>query len=227
MKQWHGLSLPDSEEHLIQWMSDVGHTRDGIPTYQYSKYERALAKVPRGRRRVAVDVGSNIGLWSMWMALDFDDLFCFEPVKEYRECLYQNLTLVNATGAKILPYALGAERKKVHMVATTPGSNGDTEVRVAAFDDAVKTTSAHMRTLDSGDFNTLDFLKIDCEGYELNVLKGAEETIARCRPVIIVEQKPGNGSKYGYRDDAAVDWLEDRGYRLDKVLAGDYIMVPL
>lgn len=72
----------------------------------------------------------------------------------------------------------------------------------------------------------VDFIKLDCEGYEYFALRGGEATIRQWRPVIIVEQKPGRGSGFGLSDLAAVDWLRSLGYLLKAEMAGDYIMVP-
>ena len=43
------------------------------------------------------------------------------------------------------------------------------------------------RTLDSFDLAECQFIKIDVEGHELEVLNGAKETLARCRPTVLVE----------------------------------------
>jgi hypothetical protein len=81
-----------------------------------------------------------------------------------------------------------------------------------------------MKTLDSFNLNDVDLIKIDCEGYELFVIQGGIETIKRCRPAIIVEQKPGHGEAYGLSDTEAVSFLKDMGYKLVKEMAGDYIL---
>jgi len=57
------------------------------------------------------------------------------------------------------------------------------------------------------------------------VLQGAEKTIIENKPVIIVEQKPNKGTKFGLSDTAAVDYLQSLGMKIHTVLAGDYIMV--
>ena len=85
-----------------------------------------------------------------------------------------------------------------------------------------------MRPLDSFKFSDVDFIKIDCEGYEHRVVRGAVETIKRCTPVIIVEQKAHKlQQNYGTKGVPAVDFLLALGYVTKKVMSGDYIMVPL
>ena len=80
-------------------------------------------------------------------------------------------------------------------------------------------------TLDSFDLEAVDMIKIDCEGFELQVLKGAVETLKRWRPALIVEQKPDNCSRYGHDDLAALLWLEKRGAKMVAKHAGDYMFV--
>ena len=78
--------------------------------------------------------------------------------------------------------------------------------------------------LDQFSLMALDFLKLDCEGYELFALQGAEETLKRCKPVVIVEQKPGRAQCHGLPERAAVEYLEGLGAKLRLEMAGDFIL---
>jgi hypothetical protein len=49
--------------------------------------------------------------------------------------------------------------------------------------------SIPMFKLDSLDLEPIDYMKIDCEGYEYNILVGAEQTIKKYKPIVVVEQK--------------------------------------
>lgn len=216
MKVWEGLYLPESENHLIDWMKAVKKYVDGKPTYQYSKYAEAL-KLIHNRRR-AIDVGGNLGLWSRVMCLDFEEVVAFEPVSEYCEYFRKN-----APNAILHQVALSDEEQIVTMACATDGSCGDTAPQVNKRKErALEDVPAVL--LDSYNLTDVDFIKVDCEGYELHVLRGAEQTILGNRPVIIVEQKPNKGKKYGYKDDAAVKYLQSLGMQVHTVLAGDYIM---
>jgi FkbM family methyltransferase len=217
MKVWEGLYLPDNEQHLIDWMKAAGKYVDGKMTYQYNKYNECLRVIPK--RRTAIDVGGNLGLWSRVMCLDFKNVEAFEPVSEY--CEYFKL---NAPKATLHQVALSDTRREVTMACAADGSCGDTAPMVNRRKEKALQTVETM-LLDDFTFIDVDFIKVDCEGYELHVLRGAEQTIIHNKPTIIVEQKPGKGKKYGYADDAAVKYLQSLGMRVYTVISGDYIMV--
>ncbi len=216
MKVWNGLYLPENETHLVDWMKAAAQYVDGKPTYQYSKYAECLRIIPVRRR--AIDVGGNLGLWSRVMCLDFENVDAFEPVTEY--CQYFEK---NAPKAQLHNIALSDEEQVLTMACATDGSCGDTAPMVnKRKEKALQEVASTL--LDSFGFTDVDFIKVDCEGYEYHVLRGAEQTILDNKPVIIVEQKPNKGKKYGYADDEAVKYLKTLGMKVHQVISGDYIM---
>jgi FkbM family methyltransferase len=103
---------------------------------------------------------------------------------------------VRAHNLRIEPVALGSRNGTTEMIRVA-GNAGHTHVNAAA-----ESGHTEIRTLDSYDFADVDYIKIDCEGYEYEVLLGAWETIKRFRPRICVEQKPHAifGAQYRARD---------------------------
>lgn len=71
-----------------------------------------------------------------------------------------------------------------------------------------------MRTLDSFQFADVDFIKVDCEGFEENVLVGACDTILRCHPTIIVEQKRDFAVQFGLKPRGQLNCLKAWGTKL-------------
>ena len=222
---WH---LPDQEEHLQQWLSKVRDRKYGRLRYQGAKYDAAMRYVRH--RRVAVDVGAHIGTWSYGMAKDFNELIAFEPVAEHQQCWRANMAAIE--NARLETCALGEHAGTVYMANRAPGSSGDTGIDPIAersslrFAVQAKGEAVPMRTLDDFDLPVLDFLKLDCEGYEVFIVRGARKTLQRCKPVVIVEQKAevGHVSRYGIGLLDAVNALKNYGAKMRASLQGDYIL---
>lgn len=208
-----GWWLPEGERHLVDWLSHPKNRddiADGRTMYQGRKLKAALELCESFR--TAVDCGAHCGTWSHYLAQRFAQLHSFEPVAEHQECFALNVAAQNVT---LHACALGDRDGRIR-IATTPGSSGDSHV---AGDGDIP-----MRTLDSFNLQDVDFLKIDTEGFECSVLRGAEQTIRRCRPLMVVEQKPGHASKYfGIGDRDALPLLGGWGAVRLKELSGDFI----
>lgn len=217
MKQADGWFWPDQEQHLLEWMTNpkARMTINGRPAYQGKKQLRAMDFVSADKRRTAIDVGGHIGLWSYNLAHWFEDVEAFEPVALHRECFVKNLDIPQPP--RLHPFALG-DREDMISIHTASTSTGDSWVKGKG--------EIPMKTLDSFGFNDVDFIKIDCEGYEEFVLRGAEATIEAWRPVIVVEQKRDMATKFGLKPLGAVKFLIDRGYKTAQEISGDFIMVP-
>jgi FkbM family methyltransferase len=67
--------------------------------------------------------------------------------------------------------------------------------------------TVQVKTLDSYKFEEVDIIKIDCEGYEFPILKGAEQTIRSSRPVVQLEIVPAQCAKFGYTPDDIWDFF--------------------
>jgi len=212
MKLLGGNWFPDHEVHMGEWMKAPKNkiVVDGCQTYQHRKQVAALGYVKRWR--IAVDVGAHVGLWSRHMAKRFGHVHAFEPVADHRACFVRNVAAANVT---LYDVALGAEPGRVSMW-TEQGSSGNTQVRGDG--------EIEMRTLDSYGLEEVDFLKIDCEGYELFVLQGAVQTLQRCHPTICVEQKPRVLGNFGFKSPEAVAFLEGLGAVVRQHYSGDYMM---
>lgn len=223
-----GWWLPDGEEHLQQWILKMRQPCFGRLGYQKHKYDRALQWVRN--RAVAVDVGAHVGLWSWPMSHDFAQVHAFEPMQEHRSCWMANME--GQSNAMLYPCAVGNQEGTVRLKTRTPGSSGDTGVDPVAERSSLRASvdsdgeEAKIVRLDDFDFPEVDFLKIDVEGYELYVLQGAVKLLERCRPCIIVEQKPETGMKdrYGLEPKDVIDFLKGMGAKQRAAVQGDYVL---
>lgn len=210
-----GVWLPQGETHLADLMRKIGRTVDGKLTYQYNKLEQALKWVKDFR--VAVDVGAHVGLWSMHLAKRFSMVHSYEPVAAHRECFLRNCADVSEN-IHLHACALGDKEGSVR-IHTAPTSSGDSWV-AGEGDIPLRLLDAN---LEKHKVAHVDFIKIDCEGYELFVLRGAERTLRRDKPCIIVEQKRNHGSRFQIGDTDALTYLKSLGARLRWDYSGDYV----
>lgn len=213
-----GVWLPPGERHLVEMMSPgakrFARLPDGRASYQRHKYLAALACVPLGRRRVFVDVGAHVGLWSMQAETDFDMIFAFEPHPVHADLFGRN---VRKGSAVVLAQVALGDREGTVGIASRPGSSGDSHVTPDGM--------IPMRTLDSFPLRRVDLLKIDTEGYELPICIGARETLMRTKPVVVVEQKGKERDHFDGEHEAARRYLEGLGMKpLLPPISGDWIM---
>lgn len=174
----HGWHFPDEDTHFCDMLAK-NIKKGGGPVYQEPVRKRSLSFVKE--KCVALDIGANIGLWSRDLCEQFDRVIAFEPVEQFRDCLLKNVPNSNLD---IRPCALGEENTQIQMVVTE-GNTGHSHVD----SNSVGHGSIPMYRLDSLEFDRIDYVKIDCEGYEYTILRGAENTFKKHRPIVVVEQK--------------------------------------
>jgi len=149
--------------------------------------------------RKIIDVGAWWGPWSLWWHDKAKSVEIFEPNKDILPKLVNNVgKLQNCT---IHNTALGDRQGSVSMQCAD--HSGTYHVTDQNGDIAIK-------TLDSFEFENVDIIKIDAEGYELPVLEGAKETILRNRPWIQVEGNK-SGERYGRTKLDIKNFLFDLG----------------
>lgn len=213
MNEFMGWWFPEGEDHF-QRMLQKSVDKGGPARYQYQVRDRSLELCTD--RRNAIDIGANVGLWSRDLTQSFDHVIAFEPVELFRDCLKKNVQMPNFI---VYPTALGNENTTATMNITL-GNMGHTHIDP----DSIGQGNIEVKTLDSYTFANIDYIKMDCEGFEYRVIQGAEQTIKRCRPVIVVEQKPHDAYSSDYGQYAAIDLLKSWGMVVLQQVKDDWIM---
>ncbi len=216
-----GIHLPEGDQHFAEQLGANPLYR-GKGTYQWQKLEAALAHCER--RGHAVDVGAHVGLWTRVLSYEFQKVTAFEPIAEYAECFKRNVG--RRPGVKLHQFALdettGTTRFSVSPDGVGTASispDGDLEVERYTLDLVMDHAA-----LDAEPPPPVDFLKIDCEGAELLVLRGGERTIRHDKPVVLVEQKPKRADFHGLKRMAAVDLLLSWGAEHLWEMKGDHLL---
>jgi FkbM family methyltransferase len=158
-----------------------------------------------------VDVGANIGIHTVALAGLGAKVAAFEPGTEARSVLSRNIALNGAEGTvRVFPFALSDHDGAAILTTHLDGANhlaGDV-------DPSGPTERVELRTLDQvvdeptgwfSDDPDVFLVKIDAEGHDEAVLRGAHRLLDRCKPLVMVETWDGGHrirellSSFGYR----------------------------
>lgn len=133
------------------------------------------------RTKLSLDIGANVGVMAQMFEYHQMPCVAFEPQPEIHKLLQKNFSgethncaLGSAEGVAQMPrLRYGARYNYGGMSLNTRTDLGSYPVPV--------------KTLDSFNFENVGFIKLDVEGWEEEVLKGATDTISRCKPVMYIE----------------------------------------
>lgn len=191
---------------------------------EYSEAEVALWRQFLPDDAVCCDVGANIGAHTVALArlCPKGVVFAWEPLPTLYRMLVANVALNGLTHVSPIHAALGDSTgvTKVPGIDYTKADNYG-GLALGQYDTGL-TVPVHR--LDQYPLPRLDFLKADVEGMEAAVLRGAEQTIARHRPILYVEANPeaGHPNTEGPNQLALAGQLQALGYRCWWHLAGLY-----
>lgn len=203
----HGIMIVnrfDSNDKGVgqgQWIMDHGNasTVEAFHTIELLK-----STTP-----IIFDIGANIGTYATWVAkkYPFGKIYCFEPQRLVFQMLCGNLALNNFDNVYAYNYGLSDSNNIIEIsepnynILNNFGSFSLVDNSITRTDN---TYQVQLYTLDNFismyKIPNVDFLKIDCEGMDYNVLVGATNTIKKFKPKILIEYK--------------TDWSDDK----DKII---------
>jgi FkbM family methyltransferase len=209
------LYIPDGDEHFAKLGNEIEH-------YQEPQRTKAFEYVTNWDR--AVDLGAHVGIFSRHFAQLFNEVVAFEPTSETRECLKKNVP----ANVRVVPFACGDRDGEMLFRRNIKNSGGTEMARDADSSGRLEYYSVRMITLDSLELDSVGLVKIDIQGAEPLALRGAAETLRRCRPVVLIEEKPfggkgANGSVEHIKESR--DILLSYGYREGEKVGADRIYV--
>ena len=190
-----------------------------------------LAKPYIENFRTAVDVGTRRGGFARFMVKDFENLECFEArkLKHITDAFWESIGGHKNVKHKVSLHncALGDANETVRMYGPIIHDDDwwkNSKIGRNSRARKNKCSSIEQKLLDSFNFKNVDFIKIDVEGHELKVLKGAVKTIRSFRPVIALEQHDkmkewAKGEKFD-----GLNFLKTLGYKQVDFRGMDYIM---
>lgn len=182
----------DCDKEMVgqsQWLLDHG-------SVSVLEAQTAYSNI-KDQSPIIFDVGANIGTFTSWMAKTYakGKIYSFEPQRLVFQMICGNMAINNIDNVYLFNLALGKENKTIELEEPDYFKNED----FGTFSIAKQmipsksnyTSIVDVVTLDSfvekQKINRIDFLKIDAEGMDLDVLVGARKSIIMFKPNILVE----------------------------------------
>jgi FkbM family methyltransferase len=190
--------------------------------YEEHVLRRHVELIPHGG--TVLDVGSNIGNHAVYYA-NFSrasKVYCFEPNPVARRLLLANVETSGAGKVRLdfVEFGAGRKRSKLSLGVSPDNNLGGTSL-------AESSSGAEVQVVPLDEIlanEPVDFIKIDVEGMELDVLMGATGIIRKYRPIIHVEVRDYDSGRIGA-------FISDMNYMIVDVFrqyrgVTDYIIIP-
>jgi len=196
----------DSEEFQAE-LAESAHARGEVA------FLESMAKPGTN----ALDVGANRGVSTVALARKVGaagHVYAFEPVPEYHAVLTDTLRRNQAENVSTFQLALGERRGRIPFYKHGGGSG------IAPADDAeqiqVPVTTVSRFLIEHRPLS-IDLISMDCEGSELDVLRGAGELLRNGGPDIFCEVHHGALEGLGQTVRMLAAFLEDLGYAIQPI----------
>ena len=170
-----------------------------------------------------VDIGANIGLYTIWMAKRIQDggeVIALEPSSREFKRLEQNIILNDLDNVTMLKTGASDSRRsgKLHISNDNePGLNTLGEITYSNIDEiAIEDIALNKvdNILSDLKIGHVDIIKIDVEGHEYFALQGMEDTLKRDHPILILEINEESLDKQNCSASQIFRFLQDLGYHL-------------
>jgi len=196
----------------------------GLPISQGRFEEAEIAFVGRYVKpgMTVLDIGAHHGLYTLLASKRVGPngrIFCFEPSTRERNALLQHLRLNRCKNVTVESLAVGSENTDAQLFVVEGVQTGCNSLRKPAEDVSGTLNPLTVQVVKLDDWlagreiEKVDFLKLDVEGGELEVLKGALSlTSGNARPIILVEVQDVRTLPWGYKAIEIVDYLRAKDY---------------
>jgi FkbM family methyltransferase len=164
--------------------------------------------------KVVYDIGAFEGHLACFFARQARQVVCYEPVPPTRARMVENLSLNSLTNVTIRPIGLSSQPGSFTLT-WDPLIPGAASTAVSGNNPRLLTAQVPVSTLDHEIANHQpdpDFVKVDVEGLELNVLQGGEAILRRCHPDLFIELHGETLREKRAQSRAVIQFLLSLGY---------------
>jgi FkbM family methyltransferase len=217
--------------HTLVYPDEIGYslfTRKS-PSYEEGSWRFITKTIQSGM--VCIDVGANQGFYTILLSRRVGEngtVFGFEPVplefkrlkinlwlNRCRNTVLENAALSSASGFTDMNVCIGHESRSSFRPPPAEVISRVRRIRVpvVALDEYVK----------RHDIQKIDFVKIDAEGSEQDVLIGASHVLKTSRPLILIEMADVTTLQFGYPAVELYSWIETNGFKMFDIAVDGFL----
>lgn len=211
--QLYGEAFPDAihitnrgywtvarDTHFRKWVEDTGRL-----DHDQNLLQKIKPHIKHGT--IVIDIGANIGTHTVFYADQKANMVCaYEANPVAFRCLLHNTSPYPNVSAQNI--GISDQRGKIGI---DDSSNNIGSAHLTGEGDIDLLTIDELHRLDEN----ISFIKIDVEGFELKVLRGAERTIQRCNPTILIEINREALERQNTLPEHVLDFLKSLNYRIE------------
>lgn len=231
-----GLNMALSDYHLSDEIEEI----DGLwfpagikktaPAHALNHSNNAdIAASFCRQRRYCIQAGGNVGIWPLRFAASFEHVFTFEPEEVSMRCLARNIAGVKNIAA--YSRALGPQADEGFVGVKRESLGSHYLVGASLLEETGASNWTQMNSIDQfcadgevfRDDMPIDLIQLDIEGFEIYALRGAVETLKRCKPVLCLEVRSFPG-RFAEGKDELKAFLLEAGYRTAIELPGNDVI---
>ena len=194
------------------------YLRRDAPPHNPEDFAKGIEFHQRIRRltgRAAMDIGANIGSYTLPLARRFKVVTAFEPNEVHCRLLRLNVSLNKLRNVRVYEVALSDTDGTMPMYIRSGGATSLDEKHYGlAYDRVFPVKTVRLDDFLSK-FQGLDFIKMDAEGLELRILQGGLQLISIQMPTIALEVHRPRIAHNGSCTCSVCDWLRGLGYVID------------
>jgi FkbM family methyltransferase len=189
-----------------------------ISLRKFERFETYLMKNLSRGVGIAVDVGANIGYYTLILSKLTDSVVSYEPERESRKMLIKNVVENGIRNVKIIGKAV-SNRKELLRLGVSEDNLGDHQINPKTNHRRIEVVKSTY--LDADISERVSILKIDTQGWEPKVIIGSKKLISRYQPTIFMEFWPEGYKRSSLNYSKMISFLE-RKYR-NIYLIDDYL----
>jgi FkbM family methyltransferase len=229
------IPMPTRLPFGVWWIKRSDNLAETLLVGSFETAELAFVEKFLRPGMTVLDIGAHQGLYTLLASKRVGSsgrVFSFEPSPRERRALRLNLALNFFRNVAVQALALGSQETTAELFVVQGSQTGCNSLRPPDVLSSTKPVRVRVTTLDQwlplNGIQNIDFIKLDVEGAELEVLRGAQNFLLRSPgPVILCELEDVRTLPWGHKAKDVVDYLRGIGFKWFRCKStGELIPLP-